>query len=647
MDSMNTTHKLKAIVDPEGDIGALTLSDIIDVETLRSMMEDFYQLTGMLGAVLDISGKVLVAVGWQDICTKFHRFHPDTLRNCTESDTILTEGVPPGTFKAYHCKNNMWDMVTPLMIGGRHVGNVFIGQFFYEDETPDVELFRQQARQYGFDEAEYLAALDRVPRFSREAVDAGMRFYSKLAGLISTMSFSAIQKSRMLAERKRAEDALRESEGRYRALITHMDAGIVVHASDTSIVMNNPRAAELLGLSDEQMKGKEAIDPSWKFVDEKNIPLRLEEYPVNKVLSGRKPILNQILGIHRPVINDIVWVVVNGFPMFDRTGGLSEIVISIIDITEHKQSEEKVLQLLAEAIDSRRTLLSVVEDQHRAEEKIRTLNDELEQRVIARTAQLEDANKELEAFSYSVSHDLRAPLRAIDGFSHALQEDLGDQLDETCQDHLKRVRAASQRMAHLIDDLLKLSRLGRMPMDRQRVDLSALVQKIAGEFQAVESSRHVEVLVAENIQTEGDPSLIAVVIENLLGNAWKFTSKTSLPRIEFGRVVGSRPSAGVTPSAASGQAARNGPVFFVRDNGAGFDMQHAKKLFGAFQRLHSTAEFAGTGIGLATVARIIHRHGGEVWAEGAVGQGATFYFTLESGALPINSTESSTQEEKQ
>jgi PAS domain S-box-containing protein len=506
-------NKLKAIVEPEGDIGTLELADIIDAEILQSIMEDFHQLTGMLGAVLDISGNVLVTVGWQDICTKFHRCHPDTLRNCTESDTILTEGVPPGTFKAYRCKNNMWDMVTPLMVGGKHVGNVFIGQFFYEDEKPDVELFRQQARRYGFDEKEYLEALDRVPHFSRETVDAGMTFYAKLAGMISTMSFSAIQQSRLL--------------------------------------------------------------------------------------------------------------------------------------TERKQSEEKVLQLLAEATDSRRTLLSVVEDQKRAEEKIRRLNTELEQRVLARTAQLEDANKELEAFSYSVSHDLRAPLRAIDGFSHALQEDLGDQLDETCKDHLKRVRAASQRMAQLIDDLLKLSRLGRKPMDRQRVDLSALVQKIAGELQAVESSRHVEVLVAENVQTEADPSLIAVVIENLLGNAWKFTSKTPQARIEFGRVVGPRPSPGVTPSAASGQAARNGPVFFVRDNGAGFDMQHAGKLFGAFQRLHGTAEFAGTGIGLATVARIVHRHGGEVWAEGAVGQGATFYFTLELGARPINSAESSTQEEKQ
>jgi light-regulated signal transduction histidine kinase (bacteriophytochrome) len=264
----------------------------------------------------------------------------------------------------------------------------------------------------------------------------------------------------------------------------------------------------------------------------------------------------------------------------------------------------------------------------RDEEQLRAYRDHLEQQVKTRTAQLEAVNKELEAFSYSVSHDLRAPLRAIDGFSHALQEDLGDRLDETCQDHLRRVRAATQRMARLIDDLLKLSRLGKVPLDKQRLDLSALAQGIVEELRAGEPARHVEVLVAENVQTKADPTLLAVVLENLLGNAWKFTSKTTRARIEFGRLD--------APA----------PVYFVRDNGVGFDMQYVNKLFGAFQRLHSTSEFPGTGIGLATVARIIHRHGGEVWAEGAVDQGATFYFTLQPGARPADNGDSSTPEEK-
>lgn len=203
---------LRSVPVFEGDMGDLVLSEIIDSDRLRSMLEDFYRITGMLGAVLDLEGKVLVAVGWQDICTKFHRCHPETLKNCLESDTILTTGVPVGTFKHYRCKNNMWDMVTPLFVGGRHVGNVFIGQFFYDDEVPDRELFRRQARRYGFDEQAYLAALDRAPRFSRETAKAGMEFYAKLTSMVSDLSYSTIKVSKMLDERIHLEEQLRQSQ---------------------------------------------------------------------------------------------------------------------------------------------------------------------------------------------------------------------------------------------------------------------------------------------------------------------------------------------------------------------------------------------------------------------------------------------------
>ncbi|MDA3835330.1 MAG: transporter substrate-binding domain-containing protein [Spirochaetales bacterium] len=205
-------NKLKAILEPESDISTLELADIVDCEMLQALMEDFYKVTGILGAVLDISGNVLVAVGWQDICTKFHRCHPETLKNCLESDTFLTNGVPFGTFKKYRCKNNMWDMVTPLEVGGRHIGNIFIGQFFFDDEKIDKEMFREQARRYGFDEQEYLEALDRAPRFSPEVVDAGMKFYAKLTKIISTLSFSSIKLSKTLSERTHLEEQLRQSQ---------------------------------------------------------------------------------------------------------------------------------------------------------------------------------------------------------------------------------------------------------------------------------------------------------------------------------------------------------------------------------------------------------------------------------------------------
>jgi len=224
---------------------------------------------------------------------------------------------------------------------------------------------------------------------------------------------------------------------------------------------------------------------------------------------------------------------------------------------------------------------------------------------------LEAANKELESFSYSVSHDLRAPLRSIDGFSQVLLEDYANKLEGEGREALQRVRNGAQRMAQLIDDLLKLSRVTRGEMRQEMVDLGSMAKAVLTEFQKTEPERQVECVVAEGVIANGDARLLRVGLENLLGNAWKFTAKRPQARIEFGTTQG------------DGQN-----IYFIRDNGAGFDMSFSDKLFGPFQRLHGTNEFPGTGIGLATVQRIIHRHGGRVWAEGEVEKGATFYFTL-------------------
>jgi len=243
------------------------------------------------------------------------------------------------------------------------------------------------------------------------------------------------------------------------------------------------------------------------------------------------------------------------------------------------------------------------------------LNDELEQRVKDRTAELEASNRELEAFCYSVSHDLRAPLRGIDGWSLALLEDYGDKFDETGRLYLQRVRANTQRMGRLIDDLLLLSRVARGPIQRSRVDLTAIAQSVAARLREAEPERRVEFAVQPGLTAQGDARLLDIVLSNLLGNAWKFSHARPLARVEFGRIE------------IDGR-----PAFFVRDNGVGFDMNYAQKLFGAFQRMHKTSEFPGTGIGLATVLRVIQRHRGRVWAEAQVDRGATFYFTIEETA---------------
>lgn len=242
------------------------------------------------------------------------------------------------------------------------------------------------------------------------------------------------------------------------------------------------------------------------------------------------------------------------------------------------------------------------------EDRINQLNAELELRVAERTHQLELSNKELESFSYSVSHDLRAPLRAIDGFSQALLEDYAESFDTRAQNYLDRVRKAAQRMADLIDALLGLAKVARAPMKYVPVDLTTIGEDLAREMHENEPGREVEIVVEPGMRAMGEPALLRTVVQNLFGNAWKFTRNTASPRIEFSRA----PEGGFT----------------VRDNGAGFDMAYENKLFGAFQRLHSTEEYEGTGIGLATVARIIHRHGGEIRADGAIDKGAAFTFTL-------------------
>jgi PAS domain S-box-containing protein len=381
-----------------------------------------------------------------------------------------------------------------------------------------------------------------------------------------------------------AQIAFRESESRLRALFETMAEGVIFQDLDNHIIFANPAASRILGTGPEEILQISVFDERWQTTAENGEKLPLDQYPIQRALDSGQPVHDVVLGITNPLEKTNRWLVVNAVPLYlPGESKPTQVYATFTDITELKTAEEKILQF----------------------------NQELERRVRERTAQLETAINEIQSFSYTVSHDLRAPLRSISGFSQILLEDYTSQLDEQGQHYLRLILSSTSAMSGLIDDILKLSRLSRSELYRIAVNLSAIAQSVAAEMQKAFPDRSVELIIAPDVVANGDTRLLELVIRNLFDNAWKFTSKHATARIEFGMLQ---------------QDGRS--VYFVRDDGAGFDMTYAGKLFGVFQRLHSVEEYDGNGIGLATVQRIIQRHGGQIWAEGQEQQGATFYFTL-------------------
>jgi PAS domain S-box-containing protein len=436
-------------------------------------------------------------------------------------------------------------------------------------------------------------------------------FSGPIAQKNRTLLFSIIHD---VTARKQAEKALVENENRLRFALEGANDGLWTVNLETDEMGLSPRGCEILGYTADEY---DAMKMTWdKLVHQEDHPAtarKMEEY-----INGLGDLFEIESRMHMKT-GDWKWVLTRGKALERGPDGhILTMTGTLTDISRRKQSEEKMLaaqlelkRLLTEAESSRQVLLSMLEDQKAIEEQLNQMNINLEQRVQERTLQLETINNELEAFSYSVSHDLRAPLRGIDGWSLALVEDYGEQLDENARDYLSRVRNETQRMGQLIDDLLRLSRVTRMGLIRGELNLSVLASAIVDRLRVEYKDKPPVFLIEPNITAHADSQLMDIVLTNLLSNACKFSAHHDSPQVEFGTIhINDR------------------QAFYVRDNGVGFDSANAKKLFGAFQRMHRQSDFPGSGIGLATVKRIINRHGGQVWAESQKDRGATFYFTL-------------------
>ena len=332
-------RKLESILDPEGDIGELDLADIIDTPGIQALMDDLYRNTGLKMSIIDLKGRVLVDVGWQDICLKFHRAHPETLKNCHESDTDLTVGVPQGEFKTYRCRNNMWHLVTPIFVGGRHMGNLFMGQFFFENEELDYGLFHAQARQYGFPEEEYIAALKEVPRYSEECVNKGKAFFLRLIGMFSKLSYGNIKLARSLAERDRLTETLRESEARLKLAMDLAKLGAWEYYVDTGMFSFDEQFYALYGTTAEREGGPlmSAEVYARKFIPPEEsaaVANGIEEVRVNSHFQLEHRIIRAD-GEER-------FIVVHGEAVFDQEGRFVKIRGANQDITERKRAEEEL-----------------------------------------------------------------------------------------------------------------------------------------------------------------------------------------------------------------------------------------------------------------------------------------------------------------
>ena len=542
--------------------------DLIDFEKVDALLEGFNKSTGFVTAILDLEGNVLSKSGWRQICTEFHRVHPETSKKCTISDTELAGKLSEGEkYHFYKCLNGLVDVAVPIVIKEEHIANLFSGQFFFEQ--PDHLFFKKQAEKYRFDESIYLKALRDVPVISEEKVKIAMEFLLDMTHLISEMTFQKLEQMELNEE-------LRKSEERWQFAIEGNGDGLWDWNLQTNELYLSKQWKTMLGYDDIEISNN--IDEWEKRVHPEDLK-RAQEAIQNYLNKTTKVFSIE----HRLQCK-------NGSYKWINSRG------KIISWTD----DGKPLRFIGTHND--------ITDHKKVEGEIKSLNQTLEHRVFERTAQLQSANKELESFSYSISHDLRAPLRAIFGFSQIISQRHKDSLNAEGRQYVDYVVDASIRMEQLINDLLSYSRLGRAGVTLVPVALTKIIDDVYSDFKAELKEINGTFETDNELPTIlGDDSLLHQIFSNLIGNAIKYRRADVPLKIN----IQSEPIA-------------EGYQVKVIDNGIGISDKHYDKIFNVFQRLHSETKYSGTGIGLANVKKAVTLLRGTIQVESIVNSGSTF-----------------------
>ena len=563
-------RKLNAIMEPEGDIAELELTDIIDKEPMEILMQNFYNLTHISVGIIDLEGNILIATGWQDICMNFHRKNPESCKHCIESDRELSNGVEPGKFKAYKCKNNMWDVATPIVVGGTHMGNLLLGQFFLEEEEIPYETFKLQAKKYGFDEKEYFDALEKVPRWNQETIKETMEFYMQLTNVMTSMSYSNIKLARTLEERDGLLNSLHDSEEKLKLFIEHAPASLAMFDKEMRYISASRRWMDDFSLDKQDIIGISHYEIFPELTDElKEVHRRALE---GEVISNEEDRFERA----DETIQWLHWEV-RPWKIFDGTIG--GIVIFSEDITERKKAEHSLI----------------------------------EAKMLA-----EHNNRIKSEFLANMSHELRTPLTAVIGFSDILQEGTVGELTEKQLGYINNINKGGKHLLEIINGILDLSKVeaGKMDLECEDFIISKIIDETLNSMSSLSVRKNIKFILENNVDEmniHADKAKLRQILYNLLTNAIKFTPENGEVSVSIDKTD-------------------NGIQVSVKDTGIGIPAEMQEEIFSPFTQVDASSKrrYGGTGLGLALVKKFVEMHNGKVWLESEEGKGSTFTFTIEN-----------------